>query len=505
MIQKPELFDLRHRWGIIEHARFPHYYFPCNVRILMYADFGGAYDGPSFGGLKHVIKTLTFDPYYWVKFSVTKASRVNDSSADSAFRSKRLDEIDLSKFDEIWFFGFGSGNALTPGEVTVLKNFMDVQGGGVLVTGDHATLGSAIGQQVPRAGKMRKWTSSPSQGGLDRHSTLREGHEPGFDFNDQSDDVPQQIRLKQYFLGYSGPFLRRYRPHEVLCGPDGPIDVFPDHMHEGEAIAPTTSLDPIEWRKNSSGAQELPEVIAWGKIVQGGLSKSGTEFGVVSVYNGHNVAEGTFNNVGRVIADSTWHHWFDINLIGVSGSLNPDTQGFPVSSSGQAVLKKIEAYFLNVAIWLAPKVKQQCMWRRILWGAIWFDPVFMTSPKELPYLLGKSAIDSLGRFAPQCTIYRLLWDWAYTIPKFKYVLDDYIKKEQVVLPELEYFVMGVGMRNLLSVMHERNLYAEEKFDEKLVNQLIDDSFKNAFKTGMQELVKHLKAIYTYSEELSKLD
>ena len=38
---------------------------------------------------------------------------------------------------------------------------------------------------------------------------------------------------------------------------------------------------------------------------------------MISAYNGHTV------DVGRVLADSTWHHWFDINITGVAAPPSP--------------------------------------------------------------------------------------------------------------------------------------------------------------------------------------
>ncbi|GAB4043798.1 hypothetical protein [Spirosoma jeollabukense] len=101
MIKNRNLSDLSLRWGVIDHRFHPLYYLPVTVRILIYADFSNAFSGGPFGGLDHVISTLQYDPFYWVRFQVTKASRVNDPSATAEFRSKRLDQITLSDYDQI--------------------------------------------------------------------------------------------------------------------------------------------------------------------------------------------------------------------------------------------------------------------------------------------------------------------------------------------------------------------------------------------------------------------
>jgi hypothetical protein len=64
-------------------------------------------------------------------------------------------------------------------------------------------------------------------------------------------------------------------------------------------------------------------------------------FGTVGVYDGHQA------NVGRIAVDSTWHHFFDINLIGdpiaVIANQNDiagasEQKGFTNSTNGKEVL-----------------------------------------------------------------------------------------------------------------------------------------------------------------------
>src|SRR5215207_8437895 len=103
----PAILDIRKRWEIVD-LHWPWLLRPCTVRILFYADFLGAYDNGGFGGLKQVIATLNADPYFWVRFEISLANRVDDPSADSDKRSKTLDQLDLAnKYDELWLFGVG--------------------------------------------------------------------------------------------------------------------------------------------------------------------------------------------------------------------------------------------------------------------------------------------------------------------------------------------------------------------------------------------------------------
>jgi hypothetical protein len=473
-IDQAILADIRKRWEIVD-LHWPWLLRPCTVRILFYADFQGAYNNGGFDGLKEVIATLNADPYYWVRFEISLANRVNDPSADADKRNKTLDQLDLAnRYDELWLFGFfGLPSVLSQDEIAAVEAFMN-NGGGVLVTGDHEDLGAAVASAIPRAGKLRRWSPAPSQSFADRHSTLRAGPTPGFVFADQSDDVPQAIRLREYPLSSFPFWLRRSMPHPVMCGPDGPIEVLPDHMHEGEVIVPA-NLPANEW-PSVGGFQPQPEIVAWATIVEPNLDKTNQEFGVVGVYDGHPA------NVGRIGADSTWHHWFDINLIGDNGLVGGGT-GFNASVSGQAALRQIEAYFLNMAVWLAPPHSQACMRNRLWWGSLWRDPLFMFPPDTPIIRLGEQARDALGKHAPQCTIVRWIFD-LFPI-EFRLRLLEVFDLPRPGPPFLEEGVLGAALQPLLAEARERGPEFAERVEEEEVDRLLDDAFSRAVPTGLR--------------------
>jgi hypothetical protein len=59
-------------------------------------------------------------------------------------------------------------------------------------------------------------------------------------------------------------------------------------------------------------------------------------------------------NVGRIVTDSSFHHFLDLNLLGDPCSLVPaKKQGFNASAAGQAQLREISAFYVNMATWLA--------------------------------------------------------------------------------------------------------------------------------------------------------
>ncbi len=441
------------RWGIEDWQRiYPWWRRPAKVRILLYADGSVRFSGGPFLGLQYVTSLLTSRAYTYVDFDVSSAHRSGSDPSASIPGAKQLTDLNIiDDYDEIWFFGINSVPSLTPAEIALMDTFMAApKSGGVLVTGDHANLGRAIAGPLKRAGQMRRYPA-PDAAPPSWNTTLVEGPDPGttFDFNDQSDDTPQQIRYRRYSLSGGLTIARRSRPHPVLCGPDGPIDVLPDHQHEGEAVAPVPSPGDADW-PTKAGHQERPEVIAWGRIKDPAATKHGQEIGVISAYDGHNV------NVGRIVADSTWHHWFDINLTGIAAAPSPYA-GFDDTPAGQAALKQIDAYFLNCGVWLAPPSAQAAMRNAAWWAVLWTDRIVELNPDARLSFLGEQAIDALGRYASRCTVTQWVFEW----PIFKEKIPWYEwpqlagRFELIGLP-MEQFVAGGILRTLMRELGPHN-------------------------------------------------
>lgn len=434
------------RWRIPDwDLHYPWWRPPATVRILMYGEGSMRFNGGPFQGLQYVLALLKNRAYPYVKFDVTTAHRDGDASATIP-QARQLTDLDIvNKFDQVWFFGTGSTPELTAAEVTLMTTFMAApKFGGVLVTGDHANLGASIAQQIPRAGEMRRYPA-PEAAAPGWNTTLEEGRDlnSDFDFDEQSDDTPQTLRLRRYGLTAARPYFRRQRPHSVFCGPEGLIDVMPDHEHEGEAIAPAVAPGNATW-PTKNGYQEAPAVIAWGRIKDPAATKHGQEIGVCSAYDGHNV------DVGRILADSTWHHWFDINLVGRAGSPDPYV-GFAATPAGQAALKKIDAYFLNCGVWLAPPDKQRQMRNFGLWSVVWTDTIAELSVGAGAWRFGAEALSVLGKRAPQCTIA----SWLIDLPIFKEKIPrwewpQFVDRFQVIDLPLETCVLGGIVRQLKS-------------------------------------------------------
>ncbi|MCK2243831.1 MULTISPECIES: hypothetical protein [unclassified Crossiella] len=315
------------------------------------------------------------------------------------YASDRLTPELLAGYDQIWFFGImpcdlpAQGmptNELTDPEVAALRAWMDA-GGGVLICGDHSNpkppgadpalnellnLGRAIAHRVPRAGEMRVWEGLPDSSIQFSHNT----HQPdgrGSDINNpipmDADGFPQELILKRY-----PPF---HRPHPVFSGKNGPITVFPDHMHEGQLRIPD-SYPAQTWPSGPFG-QPKPEIVA-----RGTDKRNGSVYGVLATYDGH--AAG----VGRIVADSTWHHYFNINLFGFV--------------SEPTVAARMAEYYVNLTLWLAPARKRQQAQARMLW---WLSnhPVVRMAFGNPAADVGRTALGLLATVTNPATAADLAW------------------------------------------------------------------------------------------------
>lgn len=288
----------------------------------------------------------------------------------------------IDHYDEVWCFGFKPDNLgatdanitlagalpASDAELAVLTTWMNKKGG-VFATGDHDYLGASMCHRIPRVGTMRAWTNAqgvPPIGGSLRIDTNRPANAAEvagaevIEFARQADAVAQPIDWVPWLSVSHHPWHIHRRPHPILCHPTlGPINVMPDHPHEGVVfdhvaqadvgLATITLTNTYNFGGGVSGdeyptagaVQPLPMVIAHGRTLadpplmhEKGISPA-KRFAMISVYDGHRA------NVGRVATDSTWHHWMNINI----------TQ---LEAAGGDNWEKIKRYYLNLAVWLAP-------------------------------------------------------------------------------------------------------------------------------------------------------
>jgi hypothetical protein len=458
---------------------------PCTVKVLLVTD--GVLDfGIGDFGMSTFVDVLQHDGRSYAAFDLTLAHLATGVAPDAVqqgapgiarsitgFEFDNPNHFTPAMYDEVWLFGFeylggyhqafyNNRNAdqvrfpadrLGDAELDALTAHMN-RGGGIFATGDHATIGRYLCGSVDRIRNMRYWQDfgggQVSMTGALRNDSNRIGHDPGSQFSDQSDDIPQLLDLKLYST-WAGLFHRARYPHPVLCSRLGRIDVFPDHPHEGEAREPDDLTlgcrdgSPEYPAATGGGPDPAPEVVAWGHVPAGNtavvdnqpvkLATQAHRFGVVSAYDGHRAG------VGRVICDSTWHHFVNVNLIGVvegggfddfptGNPADPGTPGtdlskhvgFLASPAGRAALDKIKEYYVNVAVWIAPAERIACMNSRLWWELLWSDRIVEATLERADQRLdeistrhllhiGVHARDVLGRLAGACQSVHWILPW----------------------------------------------------------------------------------------------
>ena len=325
----------------------------------------------------------------------------------------------MADYDMVLLFAINAGNpdAAFAGEAEAIAQFME-HGGGFFATGDHANLGAPLCGLIPRVRSMRRWWSGGGAGsgpeaplpkGATRHDTTQPGPDGITNFEDQSDEVAQPIVPARYGAGLTvkqGYIARKYLPHPLLCSPQGVVTFLPDHMHEGWCEVPATLDGTFTLAGNATREypdytpdnapsgyvpQPLaPEVVATGHVKAnttspaldtvhtGGVDPTNEiTFGVIGAWDGHRVSK------GRVVVDSTWHHFFNINLTGdrylEDDALGPQHEqklhGFyvPDGSGGRVACdeyKMIQWYFRNIVYWLIPANRHKSIWWATLFEVI---------------------------------------------------------------------------------------------------------------------------------------
>ncbi len=439
--------------------------------------------------------------------------------------------FDINQYDQVWFFGArrdpNDPERLSDAELAVIARWMDTRQGGVFATGDHADLGASLCARIPRVRSMRRWTGVaapnvvpmpvPPNFGPTRHDTLLKGDDAFYTFNDESDIHPMRLTLKRRTVIGASRFLRRSAPHPVMCGSSGPIDIFPDHPHEGWITEEADVSIGLNFTFGAyankpeyptlAGHKELPEVVAHADVqgdhTEGRGGSPGTDrnkgpanpkrFGVVGAYDGHRLG------VGRVVVDSTWHHWFDVNLtsrptdggdqVDPVGAGDPKTHGFLFNASGQAALARIQNYFRNVALWTASPQRQSCMFTHALWGAVLRYPLNEQMTLDTPiWDLGLTAYDAIGRRAGQCVIFDWIWhffpveiteifkprpDPCLTCPPFEMV---------------EIFTLGGVVREMLALAYAARDAKARAVDEKRLGE----ATAKGIRAGLGELFARQK-------------
>jgi len=247
-----------------------------------------------------------------------------DRETDAAGNDPVLRTLDKSDFQELWLFAIDQGDGLTVTDCRGITRFRQ-RGGGIMATRDHQDLG----------------TSLCTLGGIGRAHFFHSKHpEPDPSRHVPDDPYTTSISWPNYHSGANGDYqkITVAVEHELMRNPASPgglIEFFPAHPHEGAVGVPE--------------GQERARVIATG------ISEvTGRTFNLVVAFESSVDNHG--NQLGRGIAESSFHHFVDYNWNTDMGcpSFLVEPPGDGYKRNPQA-LQDIKQYVGNAARWLAGK------------------------------------------------------------------------------------------------------------------------------------------------------
>jgi hypothetical protein len=442
-----------------------------NILFVVDGRINTSKDPMSFG-LGFVLDTLR-DPASPVQVNVQVVRRDGGvlpgfapSSGDTNYNADgsppvtnfRFTPNSLEGWDQVWLFGDFPGNQppdtpdnhLNPSffppdgnELKCLAEWMDRRGG-VFAAGDHWNLGASMCSQIPRVRSMRRWTVAQGVPPMDtpqRHQTLQPNPNTMDPDKLEGDVFPQPIEVVVSPLNGL--------PHPLLATPTGTIETFPDHMHEGDVIVDDEVRldDPLDipnydrpeypsiQETISSGVAALapgieverrpvPHVIAYARTTNRmppviARTTASTElgplftrrFGLIGAYDGDSVG------LGRVVVESTWHHWFSFNLHGFV----EQTTAFPselafdrrtISIKPPVVGTQfglMQTYYRNMAIWLATPAQRQTLLASLIWRAVVSNSMaFPLAPARTLWAVGEHAVNSASQTLSRSMLFDLV-------------------------------------------------------------------------------------------------
>lgn len=270
-----------------------------------------------FSLLTEHLRALT-DNHGQLLCKVTARNREANAAGDDLVLSK----LDESDFDQLWLFALDNGDGLTAADCQGITRFRQ-RGGGILSTRDHHDMGSSL----------------CTLGGVGHAHYFHTKHQdPDPSRRARDDQDTPEISWPNYHSGSNGDYQRvtAVEPfHELLLNPDNPsgvIEYFPAHPHEGGVGA--------------HDGEENPRVIATGTS-----RVTGRPFNLIVAFERTTDRHG--NELGRAIAESSFHHLVDYNWDISKGcpSFLREPPGDQIRREPEK-LKDVKVYVSNVVRWL---------------------------------------------------------------------------------------------------------------------------------------------------------
>ena len=252
-------------------------------------------------------------------FEVETRNRQENSEGDDDV----LTNLDQSDFDELWLFAVDLGDGLSANDCAGITRFRQ-RGGGIMATRDHQDLG----------------TSLCTLGGIGRaHFFHTRQQDPDGSRNVRDDQDNRDVSWPNYHSGSNGNYqhVSVVEPVHPLMrngnNASGLIEWFPAHPHEGSVGVPE--------------GEDSARVIATGKS-----TVTNRMFNLAVAFENSTDQHG--NNLGRAVAESSFHHFVDYNW-----DTSIDCPSFLAEPPGDEIerdpqrLDDIKTYVRNVATWLA--------------------------------------------------------------------------------------------------------------------------------------------------------
>jgi hypothetical protein len=228
-----------------------------------------------------------------------------------------LSNLSRSQFDQLWLFALDTGDGLSRADAEGINRF-HADGGGILATRDHQDMGICM-TVLERIGRFHYFHSQQVDPDGDRCC------------NDDCETI--SISYPNYHSGANGDYqiITPTEPIHPLLKydrfSDRLIKFFPSHPHEG-------GIGISREEKNA-------------RVIATGISKiTGHSFDL-------SIAAERIGTYGRLVAQSTFHHFVDYNWDISKGcpSFVTERSGNGMASEPQA-LADIHTYVKNLAEWL---------------------------------------------------------------------------------------------------------------------------------------------------------